>query len=103
VGLAGTVSTTAAVELGLTEYDRDRIHHFELTRPAVEDVFRTLATENRAERLGNPGLEVGRADVIVGGLCVLVQIMRQLDLDRCLVSESDILDGLVMSLQKGGM
>ena len=100
VGLAGTVSTTAAVEQGLAEYDRDRIHHFVLTRPAVEDVFRTLATENRAERLGNPGLEVGRADVIVGGLCVLVQIMRQLDLDECLVSESDILDGLVMSLQK---
>ena len=100
VGLAGTVSTTAAVEQGLTEYDRDRIHHFVLTRPAVEDVFRTLATENRAERLGNPGLEEGRADVIVGGLCVLVQMMRQLDLDECLVSESDILDGLVMSLQK---
>ena len=100
VGLAGTVSTTAAVELGLAEYDRDRVHHFVLTRAAVEDVFRTLATENRAERLGNPGLEVGRADVIVGGLCVLVQIMRQLDLDECLVSESDILDGLVMSLQK---
>jgi len=103
VGLAGTVSTTAAIEQGLAEYDRDRIHHFELTRPAVEDVFRTLATENRAERLGNPGLEVGRADVIVGGLCVLVQIMRQLDFDRCLVSESDILDGLVMSLQKQKM
>jgi exopolyphosphatase/guanosine-5'-triphosphate,3'-diphosphate pyrophosphatase len=100
VGLAGTVSTTAAVEQGLADYDRDRIHHFVLTRAAVEDVFRTLATENRAERLGNPGLEVGRADVIVGGLCVLVQIMRQLDLGECLVSESDILDGLVMSLQK---
>jgi len=70
-----------------------------LTRGAVEDVFRTLATETRAERLGNPGLEVARADVIVGGLCVLVQIMRQLDLEECLVSESDILDGLVMSLQ----
>lgn len=99
VGLAGTVSATAAVEQGLAEYDRDRIHHFVLTRDAVEDVFRTLATENRAERLGNPGLEVARADVIVGGLCVLVQIMRQLDFDQCLVSESDILDALVMSLR----
>jgi exopolyphosphatase/guanosine-5'-triphosphate,3'-diphosphate pyrophosphatase len=102
VGLAGTVSTTAAVEQGLADYDRDRIHHFVLTRDAVEDVFRTLATENRSDRLGNPGLEEGRADVIVGGLCVLVQIMRQLDLDECLVSESDILDGLVMSLQNQG-
>lgn len=101
VGLAGTVSTAAAVEQGLAEYDRDAIHHFVLTRDAVEDVFRTLATENRADRLANPGLEAARADVIVGGLCVLVQIMRQLDLDECLVSESDILDGLVMSMKKG--
>ena len=98
VGLAGTVSTAAAVEIGLASYDRERIHHFLLTRDAVEDVFRTLATERRADRIHNPGLETARADVIVGGLCVLVQLMRQLDLPECLVSESDILDGLVMSL-----
>lgn len=98
VGLAGTVSATAAIEQGLHEYDRDRIHHFVLTKDAVEDVFRTLATENREDRLANPGMEEGRVDVIVGGLCVLVRIMRQFEFDRCLVSESDILDGLAMSL-----
>ena len=53
-------------------YDRDRIHHFVLTREAAEDVFRTLATEPRADRIHNPGLEEARADVIVGGCCVLV-------------------------------
>jgi exopolyphosphatase / guanosine-5'-triphosphate,3'-diphosphate pyrophosphatase len=100
VGLAGTVSTAAAVEIGLAKYDRDQIHHFMLTREAVEDVFRTLATESRADRVHNPGLEETRADVIVAGMCVLVQIMRQLDLAVCLVSESDILDGIVMSLQR---
>jgi exopolyphosphatase/guanosine-5'-triphosphate,3'-diphosphate pyrophosphatase len=100
VGLAGTVSTAAAVEIGLEQYDRDRIHHFVLTRDAVEDVFRTLATESRADRIHNPGLEEARADVIVGGMCVLVQLMRQLDLEQCLVSESDILDGLVISMQR---
>ena len=98
VGLAGTVSATAAIEQGLHEDDRDRIHHFVLTKDAVEDVFRTLATENREDRLANPGMEEGRVDVIVGGLCVLVRIMRQFDFDRCLVSEADILDGLAMSL-----
>ena len=100
VGLAGTVATAATVEIGLAEYDRDQIHHFLLTRAAVEDVFRTLATEARDDRIHNPGLEEARADVIVGGLCVLVQLMRQLDLPNCLVSESDILDGLVMSMQR---
>jgi len=98
VGLAGTVTTVAAVEQGLPEYDRDRIHHFWLTRAAAEDVFRTLATENRAARLGNPGLEEGRADVIVGGCVVLVAVLRYFDLPGCLVSEADILDGLAASL-----
>ena len=98
VGLAGTVSTAAAVELGLASYDRDQIHHFELSREAIEDVFRTLATENLEDRMANPGLEPQRADVIVGGMCVLVSIMRRFGFASCLVSESDILDGLAMSI-----
>ncbi len=97
VGLAGTVSAVAAVELGI-DYDRDRIHHFRLTREAIEDVFRTLATETRAQRVHNPGLEAERADVIVGGVVVLAAIMRYFGFADCLVSEADILDGLVMSI-----
>ena len=99
VGLAGTVTTMAAVEIGLAEYDPERIHHFVLTRAAAEDVFRTLATERRADRRHNPGLEEGRVDVIVGGALVLVAVMRYFDFDECLVSEADILDGLVLSLR----
>lgn len=97
IGLAGTVSTVAAVEIGLATYDRDQIHHFVLTKEAAEDVFRTLATEPRAARLHNPGLEEARADVIVGGCCALVAIYRRLGLDEVLVSEADILDGLARS------
>ena len=97
VGLAGTVSTMAAVEIGLPTYARDRIHHFVLTHDAAEDVFRTLATEPRARRVFNPGLEEARADVIVGGALILVTIMRAWEIDACLVSEADILDGLVQS------
>jgi exopolyphosphatase/guanosine-5'-triphosphate,3'-diphosphate pyrophosphatase len=97
VGLAGTVTTVAAVELGLAEYDAERIHGFRLTRAAVEDVFRTLATEPAAQRATNPGLEAGRVDVIVGGTAVLAGILRTLGFDEVLVSESDILDGLVRS------
>jgi len=98
VGLAGTVSTAAAVELGLAEYDRDQIHHFELTKEAAEDVYRTLVTEARDDRIHNPGLEEARADVIVGGMCILVRIMRYFDIEELVVSEADILDGLVFSL-----
>jgi exopolyphosphatase/guanosine-5'-triphosphate,3'-diphosphate pyrophosphatase len=94
VGLAGTVTTVAAVELG--GYDYDRVHHFRLTRSAAEDVFRTLATEPLADRKANPGLQPERADVIVGGCCILVAIMRHFDVESIVVSESDILDGIVL-------
>lgn len=97
IGLAGTVTNVAAVELGLAEYDPDAIHHFVLTKEAAEDVFRTLATESVADRVHNPGLEAQRADVIVGGCCVLVEIFRYFGFTECLVSEADILDGLVLS------
>ena len=93
-----TITTIAAVEQGLPEYDPDRIHHFRLTRDAVEEVFRTLATESAAQRAHNPGLEAGRVDVIVGGAAVLVGIFRVLGFDEMLVSEADILDGLARSL-----
>jgi exopolyphosphatase/guanosine-5'-triphosphate,3'-diphosphate pyrophosphatase len=102
VGLAGTITTVAAVEIGLETYDRDRIHHFHLTRDAAEDVFRTLATEARADRIHNPGLEEARADVIVAGCCVLVALFRHFGFDEMIVSESDILDGLALSLSGGG-
>lgn len=97
VGLAGTVTTVAAIELGIPEYDPEQIHHFVLTHDAAEDVFRTLATESAAQRAHNPGLEPGRVDVIVGGTAVLVGIFRVLGFEQMLVSEADILDGLARS------
>jgi exopolyphosphatase / guanosine-5'-triphosphate,3'-diphosphate pyrophosphatase len=98
IGLAGTVTTIAAIEQGLAAYDPERIHHFRLSRAAAEDVFRTLATEPAADRRHNPGLEPERVDVIVGGAVVLVAILRTFDYDEVLVSEADILDGLARSL-----
>jgi exopolyphosphatase/guanosine-5'-triphosphate,3'-diphosphate pyrophosphatase len=97
VGVAGTVTAAAAVEQGLANYDRAAIHHFVLSKAAVEDVYRTLVTEARSDRIHNPGLEPDRAEMIVGGLCILVKVMRYFGFEECLVSESDILDGLVMS------
>jgi len=97
IGLAGTVSTVAALDLGLATYERDKVHHHRLERAVVEDWFRTMAMGDREDRLGNPGLEEGRADVIVGGLCVLVGIIRHRGFGSCL-AESDILDGLCLSM-----
>ena len=86
VGLAGTVSTVAAIEVGLAEYDRDAIHHLGLTRGAVEDVFRTLATETHDERRRNPGLPLDHVPTVVGGCCVVVALLRGLHLDAVTVT-----------------
>ncbi len=100
IGIGGTITTVAAVELGMM--DRDLLHGFRLSRHAVEDVFRTLATESLADRLHNPGLPASRATVIVGGLCVLVAVMRRLHLDEVIVSQRTLLDGICADLAAGG-
>ncbi len=101
VGLAGTVTTLASLQLGLDEYDRDRIHHAVLSAGEVYDWYRTLASEVRAARLDRAGMVPGREDVIVGGAMILATVMTRFGFDECLVSEADILDGMVASLLVG--
>lgn len=103
LGVAGTIASVAMIEQGIAAYSRERVHGFELTRAAVEDVFRTLATETAAERAHNPGLEPERVGVIVGGLIVLVAVMRHFDLPALTCSESDLLDGCVMDLHRSSV
>ncbi len=100
VGVAGTVTTVAAVEIGLDPYEPEVIDGFVLTRAAAEDVFRTLATEPLADRIHNPGLHVDRASVIVGGCCILVAVMRHWNIDECIVRERDLLDGIAAELRE---
>lgn len=98
-GVAGTIVTVAAVEIGLLQFDSSRLQDFVLTREAVEDVFRTLATETLSERKLNPGLPAARADVIVGGCCILVAIMRRLNLPAITISVRSLLDGVIDELR----
>jgi len=98
LGVGGAMSTVASVEIGLATYDRDVLHGFVLERAAVEDVFRTLATESAEDRAFNPGLEPDRVDLIVGGSCVVVETMRQLNIDQLVVSQSDMIDGIVAQM-----
>lgn len=100
VGLAGTVTTISGINMGLEEYDTDRIHHSKLTRDQVEQIFRKLASVPLDERKKVMGLEPGRADIIVGGAAVLRVVMDVARLEEILVSEKDILDGLVIDLYR---
>ena len=98
IGVAGTLVTVAMVEMGLAEFRREAVHGFTLTRAAAEDVFRTLATESFDDRVHNPGLARSRADVIVGGCCIVVGLMRALRLAEITISVTDLLDGALASV-----
>ncbi len=98
VGLAGTVTTLSALQHRVVEYDRALIHHSVFSAEQAKGWYATLAADDHATRLARPGMVPGRADVIVGGALLLHAVMSQLGFDECLVSESDILDGLVASL-----
>jgi exopolyphosphatase/guanosine-5'-triphosphate,3'-diphosphate pyrophosphatase len=101
VGLAGTVSTLAMLKLGLSTYDRHRVHHSRLTRREVDRLICELAAVDLEQRLERPGMEPGRADVIIGGAVVLEAVMDAVGRGELLVSESDILDGMVAELLEG--
>ncbi len=97
LGLAGTVSTLAALQGGVREYERARIHHVVLTLEQVRRWRTTLAAEVAEARLDRAGMTPGREDVIVAGVLVLEAVMERLGFEELLVSESDILEGLVAS------
>jgi exopolyphosphatase/guanosine-5'-triphosphate,3'-diphosphate pyrophosphatase len=95
IGVAGTIVTVAMVVLGIPEFEHQTLHGMTLTKDAAEDVFRTLATESLKDRVFNPGLSADRADVIVGGCCVIVGMMRKLQRSHIIVSTASLLDGVV--------
>ena len=97
IGVAGTITTVAAIDLGLAEYDSRRIHGHRITRAAVERVLADLAALSLAGREHVRGLEPARAPVIVGGLVVLREVMEHYGLGEIEASERDILHGTALA------
>jgi exopolyphosphatase/guanosine-5'-triphosphate,3'-diphosphate pyrophosphatase len=93
IGVAGTVTTLATLDLGLAAYDSERTHGHHISREAVDEQLARLAGLTVEERRRVPGIEPGRAPVIVAGLVVLREIMEAYALDEIEVSERDILHG----------
>jgi exopolyphosphatase/guanosine-5'-triphosphate,3'-diphosphate pyrophosphatase len=98
VGLAGSVTTLAAISLELKEYDPDRIHLARLTADSVHDITERLLAMTREQRAAIPVMHPGRVDVIGAGALVLDTIMSEFGLSEVVVSERDILDGIALSI-----
>jgi exopolyphosphatase/guanosine-5'-triphosphate,3'-diphosphate pyrophosphatase len=96
LGVAGTITTLAALELGLVDYDPDRIHGQRLSAGAVEGQLFRLASVPLDERRRFAGLEPERAPVIVAGALVVREVLRHFDLAELEVSERDLLHGAAL-------
>lgn len=98
VGLAGSVTTVAAIALGLDAYDSAAIHHSRVSLGRVREITGMLLSATHAERAAIPAMHAGRVDVIGAGALVLLRIMERTGAGEVVVSEHDILDGIAWKL-----
>jgi exopolyphosphatase/guanosine-5'-triphosphate,3'-diphosphate pyrophosphatase len=98
IGTAGTITTLAAIDQGMTVYDPERITRFVLTGRRIEAMIATLSTSTIAERRKIPGLEPGREDIIPAGAIILQEIMRRFGYTSLLVSDWGLREGIVLDL-----
>lgn len=98
VGLAGSVTTVAAIALDLPEYRSERIHHSRISYEQVREISERMLTATHAERSAIPVMHPGRVDVIGAGALVLLAIMERTGAAEVVVSEHDILDGIAWSV-----
>lgn len=96
IGTAGTVTTLAALELGLDPYDPERVTGHRLTSGRVRELLARLAGMPLAERRRLPGLEPGRADVIVAGTCLLAETLAVLGFEALTVSDGGLREGVLL-------
>ena len=98
VGVAGTVTTIAAVQLGLQTYDRARVHGSLIERDALQELLRRLSGMQVADIRALPSMHPQRADVITAGMLIAARVARLVSAPELVVSESDILDGIALEL-----
>ena len=98
VGLAGTVTTVAALAMDLPAYDSARIHHARVTSEQVAKVTGELLAMTVAQRRALPVMHPGRADVIGAGALILRTVVERSGRSSVVASEHDILDGIAFSL-----
>jgi exopolyphosphatase/guanosine-5'-triphosphate,3'-diphosphate pyrophosphatase len=101
VGVAGTVTTVAALALGLETYDPRRIHRAAVDAAGIAATAEKLAAMTVAERAALPVMAKGREDVIAAGALLLDELVRRFQIQQVVASEADILDGVLLGLAEG--
>jgi exopolyphosphatase/guanosine-5'-triphosphate,3'-diphosphate pyrophosphatase len=98
IGVAGTITTLAAIDLKLAKYDSEKIHGHILSRDRIKEIYDFMCGMDTEDRKKVTGLDPKRADIIIGGIAIVIEALKMLDCKSIYVSEKDILDGIVYTL-----
>lgn len=98
IGMAGTITTLASIDLELKKYDSNIIHKHRLSLEKIKSIYKMLCNTELDERKKVIGLNPKRADIIIAGTAILLEILKKSGKDSLIVSEQDILDGIIYSL-----
>ncbi len=97
IATGGTATTVAAIDIGIDTYDGDRIHLHKISYPTLDKLFGQLSLIAIGERANVPGLEPGRADIIIPGILILLMLMETLKADTLTISDYGLLEGILLS------
>jgi exopolyphosphatase / guanosine-5'-triphosphate,3'-diphosphate pyrophosphatase len=96
VGVAGTVTTLAAIELGLRKYDARAIAGYELSIDRIEARFNRFKQMTPAELESAMSIDPGRSDIILAGIAILLSVMKRFSIPEVVVSERGLRYGVAI-------
>ncbi|RBP35479.1 Ppx/GppA phosphatase family protein [Garciella nitratireducens] len=96
MGIGGTITTLSSIKQNMKEYDSKKIHHSKLLIQDVRNILKRLKVLNLEQRKKIVGLQPSRADIIIAGIVILLEIMETLKIEELLVSEKDTLEGMLL-------
>lgn len=96
IGVAGTLTTLAAIDLNLTAYDRNRVSGHILSLVSIQSIFDTLKTKSVKELTAYPQILAGRADVLLAGIVILLEVMKKLNAEQIAVSDRGLRYGIAL-------
>ena len=99
IGTAGTVTTLAAFDLAMSEYNWQRINNYVLSRSALLSLYQRLLPLSATERELLPGIEKGRGDLIAHGADIVLALMTLFRKAALRVSDFGLLEGTLLSMR----
>ncbi|MFT8396546.1 exopolyphosphatase [Propionibacterium sp.] len=102
IGVAGTVTSMAALSLGLFRYDRSRVHGAAIGRDKLREVADRLLSATVADVTSWGPVQPQRAEVLCAGALIVAEVVARVGTDAMVASESDILDGIALGMLKDG-